>query len=59
MMYTWQDKGVKRVSTWSKAVRRAMIKRGAEFQGQKVLNSAAGNWNKEFLRTHKEVARIR
>jgi hypothetical protein len=60
MMYTWQDKGVKRVSTWSKAVRRAMLKGGAEFQRQKVLKRAAGNWNKVILRTtDKGVARIR
>ena len=32
MLYTWQDKGVNRVSTWSKAVRRAMLKGGAELQ---------------------------
>jgi hypothetical protein len=51
MMCTWQDKGVKRVSTWSKAVRKAMLKGGAELQRQKVLNRAAGNWDKEFLRT--------
>jgi hypothetical protein len=32
----------------------------AEFQRQKVLNRAAGNWNKEFLRTtDKGMARIR
>jgi hypothetical protein len=37
-----------------------MLKGGAEFQRQKVLNRAAGNWNKEFLRTtDKGVARIR
>jgi hypothetical protein len=41
MLYTWQDKGVKRVSTWSKAVRRAMLNGGAELQRQKVLNRAA------------------
>jgi hypothetical protein len=59
MLYTWQEKGVKRVSTWSKAVRMAMLKEGAEFQRQKVLNRAAGNWNKEFLRTtDKGVARM-
>ena len=34
-----------------KTVRIAMIKGGAEFQRQKVLNRVAGNWNKEFLRT--------
>jgi ribonuclease HI len=60
MLYAWQDKGVKRVSTWSKAVRRAMLKGGAEFQRQKVLNRAEGNWNKEFLQTtDTELARIR
>jgi hypothetical protein len=46
MMYTWQDKGVKRVSVWSKVVRREMLKGEAEFQRQKGLNRAAGNWNK-------------
>jgi len=60
MLYTWQDKDVKRLSTWSKAVRRAMLKEGAKFQRQKVLKRAAGNWNKEFLlTTDKGVARIR
>jgi RNA binding exosome subunit len=28
-----------------------MLKGGAKFQRQKVLNRVAGNWNKEFLRT--------
>ena len=42
---------MKRVTEWSKAVRDAMLKGGAEFQRQKVLNRAAGNWTKEFLRT--------
>jgi hypothetical protein len=60
MTYEWQDEGVKRVSTWSKAVRNAMLKGGAELQGQKALNRVAENWNKEFLRTtDKGVARIR
>jgi hypothetical protein len=60
MSYTWQDKGVKRVSTLSKAVWKAMLKGGAEFLRQKVLNRAAGNWNKEFwCTTDKGVARIR
>jgi hypothetical protein len=37
-----------------------MLKGGAEFKRQKVLNRAVGNWNKEFLRTtDKGVARIR
>ena len=48
------------MSTWSKAVRRAMLNGEAEFQRQKVLNRVAGNCKKEFLRTtDTEVARIR
>jgi hypothetical protein len=42
---------MKRVTEWSKAVRDAMLKGGAEFQRQKVLNRAVGNCSKEFLRT--------
>ena len=38
-------------STWSKAVRQAMLQRGAEFQRQRVLTRAASNWSKETLRT--------
>jgi hypothetical protein len=49
MTFEWHDRGVKRVSRWSKAVRNAMLKGGAEFQRQKALNRAAGNWSKEFL----------
>ncbi len=44
MTYEWSDKGVKRVTAWSKAVRDAMLEGGAEFQRQKVLNRAAGKW---------------
>jgi len=33
MTYEWHDKDEKRVSTWSKAVRNAMIKGGAESAG--------------------------
>jgi hypothetical protein len=51
LLYEWTDKGVKRVSTWSKAVRTAMLQGGAEFQRQRVLTKAVGNWNNEFLRT--------
>jgi hypothetical protein len=52
MTYVWSDKGVKRVTALSKAVRDAMsLKGGAEFQSQKVLNRAAGIWSKEILRT--------
>lgn len=51
---TWvqHDKGVKLESVpRSKAVRKAMRNGGAEFQRQKVLVKAAGNWSTEFLRT--------
>jgi hypothetical protein len=51
MTYEWHDNGVKHVPTWSKAVRDAMLKGGAEFERQKALNRAAGNWSKVFLRT--------
>jgi hypothetical protein len=51
LLYEWTDKGVKRVSTWLKAVRTAMLQGGAEFQRQRVLTNDAGNWSKEFLRT--------
>jgi hypothetical protein len=47
MTYQWCDNGVKRVTAWSKAVRNAMLRGGAEFQRQRV----AGNWNRQFLRT--------
>ena len=43
MTYEWSDNGMKGVTAWSKAVRDAMLKGGAEFQRQKVLNRAAGN----------------
>ena len=40
-------------SAWSKAVKSKVRDAigGAEFQRQKVLTNAAGNWSKEFLRT--------
>lgn len=50
MTYEWQDKGITKTSTWSKAVRTAMGRGGAEFQVQKVLTKAAGKWSKEHLR---------
>jgi hypothetical protein len=49
--YEWTDKGVKLVSTWSKAVQTAMLQGRAEFQRQRVLTKAAGIWSKKFLRT--------
>jgi hypothetical protein len=46
MTYEWSDNdGVKHVTAWSKAVRNAMLRGGAEFQRQKALNRAANNWN--------------
>jgi hypothetical protein len=52
MTYAWSDKdGVKHVTAWSKAVRNAMIRGGAEFQRQKALNRAVNNWNRAFLRS--------
>ena len=49
MTYEWNDNnGVKNVTAWSKAVRNAMIRGGAEFQRQKALNQAENNW-KTFL----------
>jgi hypothetical protein len=51
MTHEWSDNGVKCVTAWSKTVRDAMLKGRTEFQRQKVLNRAAGNWSKEFLRT--------
>jgi hypothetical protein len=57
-LYTWQDKGVKQVSTWSKAVRKTMLKGDWE-----ELNSRGRKCStelKDFLRTtDKGVARIR
>jgi ribonuclease HI len=45
MTYEWQDNdGVKHVTTWTKAVRNAMIRGGAEFHRQKALNQAESNW---------------
>jgi ribonuclease HI len=51
LLYEWLDKDVKRVSTWSKAVRQAMLQGGAEFQRQRALARAASNWKTEILRT--------
>jgi hypothetical protein len=36
--------GVKHVTTWTKAVRNAMIRGGAEFHRRKALNQAENNW---------------
>ena len=50
MTHEWSDNdGAKHVTAWSKAVRNAMLRGGAEFQRQEALNRAANNWNKAFL----------
>jgi hypothetical protein len=52
MTYEWSNNdGVKHVTAWSKAVRNAMLRGGAEFQRRKALNRAATNCNRAFLRT--------
>jgi hypothetical protein len=49
LLYEWLDKDVKRVSTWSKAVRKAMHQGGAEFQRQRVLTKAATTGAKKAI----------
>ena len=51
MTYEWRvNDGVKHVTAWSKAVRNAMLRGGAEFQRQKALKRAADYWNRVYLR---------
>jgi len=40
---------VQHVTAWSKAVRNSMLRGGAEYQRQRVLDRAGTNWNKNFL----------
>ncbi len=50
MAYEWNDSdGVQHVTAWSKVVRNAMLRGGAEYQKQRVLDRAGTNWNKNFL----------
>jgi hypothetical protein len=50
MTYEWEDSdGVQHVTAWSKAVRNAMLRGGAEYHRQRVLDRAGTNWNKNFL----------
>jgi hypothetical protein len=50
MTYEWNDSdGVQHVTAWSEAVRNAMLRRGAEYHRQRVLDRAGTNWNKNFL----------
>jgi hypothetical protein len=49
MTYEWEDSnGVQHVTAWSKAVRNAILRGGAEYQ-MRVLDRAGTNWNKNFL----------
>jgi ribonuclease HI len=51
MTYEWSDSnGVKQTTAWSKAVRKAMVRGGAEYQVQEAMNHAVINWSKTFLR---------
>ncbi len=51
MTYEWSDSnGVKQTTAWSKAVRKAMVRGGAEYQVQEAMNHAVANWCKTFLR---------
>jgi hypothetical protein len=61
MTYEWRDNdGVTHVTAWSKSVRNAMLRGGAEYQRQRALNRAADNWNKTFmLSTNSGLQRIK
>ena len=51
MTYEWSDNnGVKQTTAWSKTVRKAMVRGGAEYQVQEAMNHAVINWSKTFLR---------
>jgi hypothetical protein len=59
MTYEWQDNdGVKHVTTWTKAVRNAMIRGGAEFHRQKALTQAENNWKSSMGSTDIGLHRI-
>jgi hypothetical protein len=60
MTYEWQDNDeVKHVTTWSKAVRNAMIRGGAEYHRQKALIRAGNNWRDFMGSTDIGLQRIR
>ena len=60
MTYQWQDNdGVKHVTTWTKAVRNAIVRGGAEFHRQKALNHAGNNWKGFMGSTDTGLHRIR
>jgi hypothetical protein len=50
---------VKHVTTWTKAVRNAMVRGGAEFHRQKALNHAGNNWKGFMGSTDTGLHRIR
>jgi hypothetical protein len=51
MTYEWSDSnGVKQTTAWSKTVRKAMVRGGAEYQVQEAMKRAVANWSKTFLR---------
>ena len=51
MTYEWSDSnGVKQTTAWSKEVRKAMVRGGAEYQVQEAMNRVVANWGKMFLR---------
>ena len=51
MTYEWSDSnGVKQTTAWSKAVRKAMVRGGAEYQVQEAMNHTVANWGKTLLR---------
>jgi hypothetical protein len=51
MTYEWSDSnGVKQTTAWSKTVRKAMVRGGAECQVQEAMNHTVTNWCKTFLR---------
>ena len=50
MTYEWLDKEVTLTSTWSNAVRNAMLTGAAEWHRKKILRKAAGKWSNEFCR---------
>ena len=60
MTYEWRDNGgVSHVTTWTKAVRNAMVRGGAEVHRQKTLNHAGRNWKGFIGSTDTGLHRIR
>jgi hypothetical protein len=59
MTYEWSDNnGVKQTTAWSKTVRKAMVRGGAEYQVQEAMNHAVINWSKTYknaTQAHKQT----